>query len=145
MISFYLDNKPDMFNFFKWFDSHTITRHQLHNGTCTESRLDDYKNQASRREEFYTVEKTYWWILNVDLISAYLKFIQSWMRGVRDWYRPSVSKFLCGIYLLCRRHWHIGDIYQVYTKYIPVYILGIYQTYIRYITGMEHILMLGRH
>ena len=25
-------------------------------------------------------------------------------RGVRDWYRTSASKFLCGIYLLCRRH-----------------------------------------
>ena len=26
------------------------------------------------------------------------------LRGVRDWYRTSASKFLCGIYLLYRRH-----------------------------------------
>ena len=69
------------------------------------------------------------------------------LRGVRDWYRTSASKFLCGIYLLCRRCCHIGDIYQVYTRYIPmsaIYMVytkdipSIYQRYIIYITGMVY-------
>ena len=65
----------------------------MHNGTCTESRLDDYKNQASRREEFDTVEKTYWWILNVDLISARI----FWNSYRAEWMAKIIHSLVCGI------------------------------------------------
>ena len=56
-------------------------------------------------------------------ILVYTCYIQVYdqLRGLRDWYRTSASRFLCGIYLLCRRHWLIVGIYLVYTWYIPTY------------------------
>ena len=63
------------------------------------------------------------------------------VKGLRDWYRTSVSKFLYGIYLLYRRHCHIGNIYQVYTRYIPMskYIPGLYQGCTWYIPGIYQV------
>ncbi len=69
------------------------TRHQLLSSICTESRLDNYKNQASRKEEFHTAET------QIEEYSKSTLFCSNYiLKFSTEWMTKMIHVFICKVF-----------------------------------------------